>query len=59
MYIFLFFLYLIENYFVHLRMFNLKYNKMKASQKITVVVFLILGSILIANQLINNFNFTI
>lgn len=32
---------------------------MKTSQKITVVLFLILGTILIANQLINNFNFTI
>jgi hypothetical protein len=32
---------------------------MKNSQKVTVVVFLILGTILIANQLINNFNFTI
>jgi hypothetical protein len=32
---------------------------MKNSQKITVIVFLILGTILIANQLINNFNFTI
>jgi hypothetical protein len=32
---------------------------MKNSQKITVVVFLILGAILIANQLINDFNFTL
>jgi hypothetical protein len=32
---------------------------MKNSQKITVIVFLILGTILIANQLINNFNFSI
>jgi hypothetical protein len=32
---------------------------MKNSQKVTVIVFLILGTILIANQLINNFNFTI
>jgi hypothetical protein len=32
---------------------------MKNSQKLTVIVFLILGTILIANQLINNFNFTI
>jgi hypothetical protein len=28
-------------------------------QKVTVVVFLILGTILITNQLINNFNFTL
>jgi hypothetical protein len=32
---------------------------MKNSQKITIIVFLILGTILITNQLINNFNFTI
>jgi hypothetical protein len=32
---------------------------MKNSQKVTVIVFLILGTILIANQLINNFNFAI
>jgi hypothetical protein len=32
---------------------------MKNSQKLTVIVFLILGTILIANQLINNFNFSI
>jgi hypothetical protein len=32
---------------------------MKNSQKITVIVFLILGTILITNQLINNFNFSI
>jgi hypothetical protein len=32
---------------------------MKKSQKITVVLFLILGAILIANQLINDFNFTL
>lgn len=32
---------------------------MKKSQKITVVVFLILGTILITNQIINNFNFAI
>lgn len=32
---------------------------MKQSQKITVVLFVILGTILIANQLINNFNFTL
>ncbi len=32
---------------------------MKKSQKITVVLFLILGTILVANQLVNNFNFTI
>ena len=32
---------------------------MKNSQKITVVVFLILGAILIANQIINDFNFTL
>jgi hypothetical protein len=32
---------------------------MKKSQKFTVVLFLILGSILIANQIINNFNFTL
>jgi hypothetical protein len=32
---------------------------MKNSQKITVVVFLILGVILIANQLINDFNFVL
>jgi hypothetical protein len=38
---------------------NLKQNKMKQSQKITVVVFLILGTILIVNQLINDFNFTL
>ena len=34
-------------------------NKMKTKQKITVVVFLILGAILIANQIINDFNFTL
>ena len=32
---------------------------MKNSQKITVLVFLILGAILIANQIINDFNFTL
>ena len=32
---------------------------MKKSQKVTVIVFLILGAILVSNQLINNFNFTI
>jgi hypothetical protein len=32
---------------------------MKNSQKITVLVFLILGTILITNQLANNFNFTL
>jgi hypothetical protein len=32
---------------------------MKNSQKITVVVFLILGAILITNQLINDFNFVL
>ena len=32
---------------------------MKNSQKITVLVFLILGAILIANQLINDFNFVL
>ena len=32
---------------------------MKNSQKITVVVFLILGAILIVNQLVNDFNFTL
>jgi hypothetical protein len=32
---------------------------MKNSQKITVVLFLILGTILVANQLINNFNFVL
>lgn len=32
---------------------------MKNSQKITVIVFLILGTILIVKQLINNFNFTL
>ena len=32
---------------------------MKNSQKATVVLFLILGAILVTNQIINNFNFTI
>ena len=32
---------------------------MKNSQKLTVVVFLILGAILVSNQLINNFDFTL
>ena len=32
---------------------------MKNSQKITLVLFLILGTILITNQLINNFEFTL
>jgi hypothetical protein len=32
---------------------------MNTKQKITVLVFLILGTILIANQIINDFNFTI
>jgi hypothetical protein len=32
---------------------------MKKSQKFTVVLFLILGAILIANQIINDFNFTL
>ena len=33
MYIFLFFLLFIKNYFVHLRMFNSKYNKMKTKKE--------------------------
>jgi hypothetical protein len=32
---------------------------MKKSQKITAVIFIILGIILIVNQLINNFNFVL
>jgi hypothetical protein len=32
---------------------------MKNSQKITLVIFIILGIYLIINQLINNFNFTL
>jgi hypothetical protein len=32
---------------------------MKRSQKITLVLFLILGTILVTNQLINNFDFAI
>ena len=32
---------------------------MKASQKITALVFIVLGIILIVNQLINNFNFNL
>ena len=32
---------------------------MKTSQKITVVVFVILGTYLIVNQLINNFTFVL
>jgi hypothetical protein len=32
---------------------------MNTKQKITVLVFLILGAILIANQIINDFNFTL
>jgi hypothetical protein len=35
-----------------MRQFNTK-------QKVTIVIFVILGAVLIANQLINNFNFTI
>lgn len=29
------------------------------SQKVTIVIFAILGAILVTNQLINNFNFTL
>ena len=32
---------------------------MKKSQKITVVFFIILAIILVANQIINNFNFNL
>jgi hypothetical protein len=32
---------------------------MKNSQKATVIVFLILGAILVTNQIINNFDFAI
>ena len=34
-------------------------NQFNTKQKATVIVFLILGTILVANQLVNNFNFTL